>query len=105
MQEHYLTENMQQSYHYTIGPYADPVLRVNPGDTVIVETQDAFEGKILTEDTMPSEVLEVPFLNPQTGPIYVEGAKKGDALAVKIHAIKPRGPQPATSGRWAAAPV
>jgi amidase len=94
MQEHYLTENMQQSYHYTIGPYADPVLRVNPGDTVIVETQDAFEGKILTEDTMPSEVLEVPFLNPQTGPIYVEGAKKGDALAVKIHAIKPRGPQP-----------
>jgi amidase len=94
MAEHYLSEAMQGGYHYTIGPYADPVLRVRPGDTVIVETQDAFEGKILTEDTMPSAVLEVPFLNPQTGPIYVEGAEKGDALAVHIHAIKPRGPQP-----------
>ena len=91
MAEHYLTEDMQQRYHYTIGPYADPVLRVNPGDTVTVETQDAFEGKILTEDTMPSAVLEVPFLNPQTGPFYVEGAEKGDALAVKIHSIEPGG--------------
>jgi acetamidase/formamidase len=94
MAEHHLTQELQQTYHYTIGPYADPVLRVNPGDTVIVETHDAFEGKILTEDTMPSAVLEVPFLNPQAGPIYVEGAEKGDALAVTIHSIEPRGPQP-----------
>ncbi|MFN2182362.1 MAG: acetamidase/formamidase family protein [Anaerolineae bacterium] len=94
MAEHHLTEEMQPGYHYTIGPYAEPVLRVRPGDTIVVETQDAFEGKILTEDTMPSEVLEVPFLNPQSGPIYVEGAEKGDALAVTIQAIEPRGPQP-----------
>jgi acetamidase/formamidase len=94
MAEHHLTDDAQQGYHYTIGPYADPVLRVKPGDTVIVETHDAFEGKIITEDTKPSTVLEVPFLNPQSGPIYVDGAAKGDALAVKIHSIKPRGPQP-----------
>jgi len=94
MTQHYLTDDVQGGYHYTIGPYADPVLRVKPGDTVVVETHDAFEGKILSEDTKPSDVLEVPFLNPQSGPIYVEGAEKGDALAVKIHAIKPRGPQP-----------
>jgi len=94
MTQHYLTGDVQGGYHYTIGPYADPVLRVKPGDTVVVETHDAFEGKILTEDTRPSDVLEVPFLNPQSGPIYVEGAEKGDALAVKIHSIKPRGPQP-----------
>jgi amidase len=94
MAEHFLGDDLQQTYQYTIGPYAAPVLRVNAGDTVIVETQDAFEGKILTEETMPSAVLEVPFLNPQCGPIYVQGAEKGDALAVKIHSIKPRGPQP-----------
>jgi amidase len=83
--EHFLTGEVQKRYHYTIGPYADPVLRVEPGDTVVVETHDAFEGKVLTEDTMPSAVLEFPFLNPQTGPIFVEGAQKGDALAVRIH--------------------
>jgi len=91
---HYLTDDVQGRYHYTIGPYAQPVLRVKPGDTVVVETHDAFEGKVVSEDTKPSDVLEVPFLNPQSGPIFVEGAEKGDALAIKIHAIKPRGPQP-----------
>ena len=94
MAEHYLTDDVQKRYHYTIGPYADPVLHVRPGDTVIVETHDAFEGKIISEDTKPSAVLEFPFLNPQNGPIYVEGAEKGDALAVRIHSVKPRGPQP-----------
>jgi amidase len=92
--EHHLTESVQQRYHYTIGPYAEPVLRIKPGDTVIVDTHDAFEGKILDENTRPSTVLEVPFLNPQSGPIYVEGAEKGDTLAIGIHSITPRGPQP-----------
>ena len=94
MSEHQLTDAEQKKYHYTIGPYAEPVLSVRPGDTVIVETQDAFEGKILTKDTMSSAVLEFPYLNPQMGPIYVEGAEKGDALAVHIHAIEPIGSQP-----------
>jgi acetamidase/formamidase len=94
MAEHHLTEDLQQTYHYTIGPYAVPILHVKPADRVVVETQDAFEGKILNEDTLPSAVLKFPYLNPQTGPIFVEGAEKGDALVVRIHAIEPRGPQP-----------
>jgi amidase len=94
MAQHHLTEDVQKAYHYTIGPYADPVLHVRPGDTVVVETQDAFGGKIVSEETKPSAVRRAPFFNPQNGPIYVEGAHKGDALAVKIESIKPRGPQP-----------
>lgn len=94
MAKHYLTEELQQGYHYVIGPHADPVLRVRPGDTVVVETVDAFEGKIESEDTLPTEVLNMPFVNPQSGPIFVEGAEKGDALAVEICEIEPRGPQP-----------
>jgi acetamidase/formamidase len=77
-----------------VGPYASPVLRVASGDTIVVETQDAFEGRIKDEATRPTQVLEVPFLNPQNGPIYVEGACKGDALAVRIESIVPRGEQP-----------
>mgnify|MGYP001818417724 FL=1 len=84
----------QGNFHYVYGPYADPVLRVEPGAVITVETHDAFEGKITSEDDKPTEILNFPYLNPQTGPIYVEGAKKGDALAVRIISIKPRGPQP-----------
>lgn len=94
MAKYHLTEELQTRYHYTIGRYAEPVLHVEPGDVIAVETQDAFEGKIVSEKTKPSEVLEMPFVNPQNGPIYVEGAEKGDALAVTINSIVPRGPQP-----------
>jgi amidase len=89
-----LNEAKQGKYHYVYGPYPDPVLRIKPGDIVVAETHDAFEGKIKSESDKPSELLNVPFLNPQCGPIAVEGAEKGDALAVYIHSIKPRGTQP-----------
>lgn len=84
----------QGAFHYVYGPYAKPVIEVEPGAVVTVETHDAFEGKVTGEDVSPSAVLNFPFLNPQTGPIFVKGAEKGDALAVRILSIRPRGPQP-----------
>lgn len=89
-----LTIEKQGRFHYVYGPYASPVLEVEPGAVVTVETHDAFEGKVRHETDSPSAILNFPFLNPQTGPIFVKGAEKGDALAVKILSIKPRGPQP-----------
>jgi amidase len=94
MATHELCDADQESYHYTVGPYADPVLEIDSGDTVSVETIDAFEGKIDSEETAPSDVLEVPFLNPQSGPIAVSNAEKGDTLAITIESIEPRGDQP-----------
>ncbi|MDH0424948.1 acetamidase/formamidase family protein [Stutzerimonas stutzeri] len=91
---HSLTEAVQGKYHYTLGPYAEPVLHINPGDLVTAETHDAFEGKLQSESDKPSELLNMPYLNPQNGPIYVESAEKGDCLAVYIRHMKPRGPQP-----------
>ena len=91
---HSLTEALQGKYHYTIGPYSDPVLKVRPGDCIVVETRDAFEGAIKTEQDLPSRVLTMPFVNPQNGPIMVEGAEKGDVIAVHIKSIRPRGPNP-----------
>jgi acetamidase/formamidase len=70
------------------------VLRVAPGDRIIVETRDAFEGKIQTERDLPTQVLRMPFVNPQNGPIMVEGADKGDTLAVYIESMAPRGANP-----------
>ena len=91
---HFIGIKDQGTFHYVYGPYAKPVLEVEPGAVVTVETHDAFEGKITSESDRPSEILNFPFLNPQTGPIFVRGAEKGDCLAVKIISIKPRGPQP-----------
>ncbi len=91
---HELTEAKQGKYHYTMGPYSDPVLHIKPGDRVVVETRDAFDGAIKTEQDSISEKLTVPFLNPQNGPIMIEGAEKGDVIAVYIESMVPRGQNP-----------
>lgn len=91
---HRLDEAAQGEFKYTLGPYADPVLEVAPGDRIIVETLDAFGGRIKSENDRPSDILEMPFGNPQNGPIRVEGARKGDVLAVYVEQIVPRGGQP-----------
>lgn len=91
---HLLTEARQGIFHYTIGPYSEPVMHIAPGDRVVVETRDAFDGKIQTEQDLPSAKLRVPFLNPQSGPIMVEGAEKGDVVAVYIESMLPRGVNP-----------
>ncbi len=91
---HTLSEAKQGNYHYTMGPYSTPVLQIKPGDRVVVETRDAFEGKIRHESDRPTEKLQMPFLNPQNGPILVEGAEKGDALAIYIEQMVPRGANP-----------
>lgn len=91
---HHLTEEMQKQFHYTIGPYSTPVLTIEPGDRVIVDTRDAFEGAISSEQDSPSERLKMPFLNPQNGPIMVNGAEKGDVIAVYIESMLPRGTEP-----------
>jgi amidase len=75
-------------FQYTFGPYAEPIARVQRGETVVIHTVDAFGDQLTSEDQSPSSILG-PYLNPQTGPIYVEGAEPGDTLAVKIEAIEP----------------
>ena len=91
---HELTEARQGKYHFTMGPYSDPVLSIAPGDRIVVETRDAFGGAVKTEKDLPSKVLRLPFVNPQNGPVMIEGASPGDALAVYIESMKPRGDNP-----------
>jgi amidase len=73
-------------YPYTFGRYHEPIARVKPEETVVLYTEDCFEGKVHSEQDLPSKVAG-KYLNPQTGPIYVEGAAPGDTLAVHIHDV------------------
>lgn len=76
------------SYHYAFSRYVEPIARVKPGEVVAIYTQDAFESQLSRESDRPSAILG-PYLNPQTGPIFVEGAEPGDTLVIHILDIEP----------------
>jgi len=78
----------QGDYHYVFSRYVEPIARVTPGEKVEIYTEDAFESQITRASDRPSEILGA-YLNPQTGPIYIEGAEPGDTLAVRIDQIEP----------------
>lgn len=75
-------------YSYVFSRYADPVVHVSPGEAVAIYTKDAFENRVSKETDLPSKILEGD-PNPQTGPIYIEGAEPGDTLAAHIINIEP----------------
>src|ERR1700744_1355847 len=52
-------------------------------------TDDAFCGTLRDPADMPSAKLTMPFVNPQTGPFYVEGAEPGDTLALHALGLSP----------------
>ncbi len=73
---------------YEYSRHVEPRLRIEPGETIVVESEDAFSGQIRTPDDRRDRT-KMPFSNPQTGPIFVSGAEPGDALAVTIESIEP----------------
>ncbi|HJZ90438.1 MAG TPA: acetamidase/formamidase family protein, partial [Gemmataceae bacterium] len=72
-----------------------PLLRVRPGETFEVETWDASSGYFKSPDDKaipakrPGFDRSPPLVNPIAGPVYVEGADRGDTLAVTIEGIRP----------------
>lgn len=74
--------------YYEYSRHVEPRLHIESGETITVETEDAFSGQIRTAADRRDKV-KMPFSNPQTGPIAVSGAAPGDALAVKIESIVP----------------
>ena len=81
--------------YYEFSRHNDIRLRIQPSETVLVESEDAFSGQIRTNDDRRDKTKK-PYGNPQTGPIYVEGAQPGDTLAVVIEDIQPANGQCAT---------
>lgn len=68
---------------------SEPLLRVKPGTIIEMYTEDCFGGVVTSAKTLPSQVCVFPYLNPVSGPIYVEGAMPGDTLAVHFIEIEP----------------
>ena len=66
-----------EQYAWTFGGVA-PVARIRTPVVLEVFTEDAFFGRVRSENDLVSQVCEFPFVNPQTGPFYIEGAEPGD---------------------------
>lgn len=80
------------NHHFGWDNSIDPVLSVAPGSTVGLETLDASGGQLNNMSTL-DDLLQLSFdkVNPVTGPIYIEGAEPGDAVAVTFLKFHPSG--------------
>jgi len=77
----------REQYAYTFGGAA-PVMRVKPGAVLRLWSDDAFGGALRTVDDLSSAKVDLRFVNPQTGPFYVEGAEPGDTLALHLVSLE-----------------
>ncbi len=78
--------NCMNRYHYAI----KPVARAKPGELIRFETRDALDSD-LNIKSEPKDVLAVDLnlVHPLTGPVHIEGARRGDVLAVTLIDIEP----------------
>lgn len=78
--------NCFNRYH----PAIKPIARAKPGDQIVVHTRDALDSN-LNINSKPKDVtaIDVNLIHPMTGPIYIEGAKRGDVLAIKLINVTP----------------
>ena len=60
---------------WSFGPDLEPVLEVEPGDTVTFETNDCFTGQITSEEDLVTEI-DFDRVNSATGPVAVKGAER-----------------------------
>src|SRR5579863_3634880 len=72
-------------------PDIPPILEVEPGEDVVLETRDARDGQIRLETTVADlEHQDKKSGHPLTGPIFVRGAEPGDLLEIEYLDIIPQ---------------
>jgi amidase len=105
-----------QARKYAFDWRDEPLLRVRPGESFEVETWDASTGYFKSPSDLaipgrrPGFDKSPPLANPIGGPVYLEGAERGDTLIVTIEditvgdyswiAVGPRRGPLGESSRW-----
>jgi amidase len=78
---------------YAFDSRDEPLLRVQPGEAFEIETWDAGTGyfKSAQDKAVPGKRPGFdripPLANPIAGPVYLEGAERGDTLAITVEEI------------------
>lgn len=78
--------NCMNRYH----PAIPAVAHARPGQLIVFETRDALDSD-LNVDSVGKDLaaVDLNLVHPLTGPVYIEGAQKGDVLAVTLVDIDP----------------
>jgi formamidase len=78
--------NCFNRYHPSIPPAA----RANPGDHIVFETRDALDSDLALDSTAEDvTALDLNLVHPMTGPVFIDGAVRGDVLAITLVDIEP----------------
>lgn len=83
----------EQARKYAFDWRDEPLLRVKPGEVFELETYDASTGFFKSEadkaipGKRPGFDRTPPHANPIAGPIYLEGAERGDTLVISLGSI------------------
>ncbi|MBW2057535.1 MAG: acetamidase/formamidase family protein [Deltaproteobacteria bacterium] len=86
----------ERANHFLFDPRIPPQLVVEPGERFVIETEDNLSGFVTSggsvpdmENLRPRTLREPPEFNPLGGPVFVEGATRGDLLAVHVEEVVP----------------
>ena len=78
--------NCMNRYH----PAIPAVATARPGQLILFETRDALDSD-LNVNSLGKDLaaVDLNLVHPLTGPVYIEGAKRGDVLAVTLIDVDP----------------
>ena len=72
-------------------PDVSPIVEVEPGEEVVIETRDASDNQIKPSMTVADLTrLDAKVAHPLTGPVYIKGARPGDLLEIEYVDIIPQ---------------
>jgi formamidase len=79
-----MLKDQPETGHNRWHPDITPVIEVEPGEDVFIETRDATDGQ-MTKASVPADIpgWDQHVAHPMTGPVYVKGAEPGDLLEIE----------------------
>lgn len=72
---------------YTFSKEHRPAATIVSGESILFETSDCFNNMLTRQEQLSGNELG-DFVNPATGPLYIENAEEGDILKIEIVDIK-----------------
>ncbi|MGI9465138.1 MAG: acetamidase/formamidase family protein [Aestuariivirgaceae bacterium] len=78
--------NCFNRYH----PAIPTIAKAKPGDMIVFHTRDALDSDLnLGSNADDLAAVDLNLVHPMTGPVFIEGAERGDVLAVTLVDIAP----------------
>ena len=74
---------IKDNHIFRMGDGKETAVHVKQGETVVFDARDGFNNQI-PDESYVMDRLDWDNVNPAAGPVYIEGAEKGDILKIEI---------------------